>query len=113
MIPAIRLMNDLIFLRLTLTRKKDVDSQTKELEALEARLKDTENRLKEKQSRTNSPAGRESGRNSPHRRQGLGDTFSISDNGSLQPPGSSPLASQMSYRAAPGYDQLTPSTRER
>ena len=110
-----RLLHNCALLRLIFDRKKDVDSQTKELEALQARLRETENRLKEKVSRNSSPAGRNDDRSSPHQRQGLNDTLNASGNNSLQSPGSgsSHLAPQMSYRAAPGYDQLTPSTRER
>lgn len=115
MLHALTVSNDCALQRLILDRKKDVDSQTKELEVLQARLKETESRLKERVSRNPSPAGRNDGRSSPHQQQGLDDTLNASDNNSLQAPGSgsSPLPPQMSYRAAPGYDQLTSSTRER
>ena len=112
---ALTISTHCTLLRLISDRKKEVDSQTKELEALQARLKETEDRLKERVSRNSSPARRNDGRSSSHQPPALGDTLYPSGNNSLQPPGSgsSNLAPQMSYRAAPGYDQLTPSTRER
>ncbi|CAF9935781.1 MAG: hypothetical protein ALECFALPRED_006550 [Alectoria fallacina] len=61
-------------------KKEAVNSQTQELQALEARLRDTEQRLREQQSRDPSPAGKNDGTNSSDRRQPLGNTFSGQEN---------------------------------
>ena len=97
---------------LTRSRKKAVDSQTKELEALEAKIKETEERLKDRQSRNGSPAGRGSGRNSPHPRQPLGDAFNGAENDRMQHANSSPLAQQSSRQAQYQVnDKVSPSTK--
>lgn len=81
---------------LKVDRKKAVDDQTKELEALEARLRETEDRLRERQSRTNSPAGRSYEGGSPHRRQPVGGAFHPNDRNGAQYAQSSPLNPQSS-----------------
>ena len=80
-------------------RKRAVDSQTKELEVLEARLKQTEERLKERQSRNSSPAGRLNGRNSPYRRHPTTGTFNGDEKNYPQSSALSPLSSQVSARS--------------
>ncbi|CAF9936558.1 hypothetical protein IMSHALPRED_010798 [Imshaugia aleurites] len=75
-------------------KKQAVDSQTQELQALEAQLRDTEERLKERQSRDPSSAGRNNGANSLNRRQALGNTFSGQENGRLEYSTTSPRATQ-------------------
>lgn len=67
-------------------RKQAVNSQSQELQALEARLRETEERLIEQQSRTSSPAGRgANGTSSPHRRQPLSRAFSGQENDRQSP----------------------------
>ena len=65
-------------------KKAAVNSQSAELQALEARIRETEERLaQKKQPRTSSPAGqgmRQASGGSPHRRQPLGDTFGAGGN---------------------------------
>ena len=69
-------------------KKAAVDSQTSELQALEARIKEKDKRLEQKRSRTSSPAGRggcavsgamgggtEEG--TPYHRQPMGDTLGV------------------------------------
>lgn len=71
-----------------------VSTQTKELEALEARLRRTEELLKQKQSTTSLRAP-DSGRNSPHRRTPLGNPFAAppsEDDEKEQAPVASPLS---------------------
>lgn len=75
-------------------KKEAVDSQTQELQALEARLRDTEDRLKERQSRDPSLAGRNNGTNSINRRQPLNNTFSGQENDRLESSTTSPQATQ-------------------
>ncbi|KAL9134874.1 MAG: hypothetical protein Q9175_003944 [Cornicularia normoerica] len=67
-----------------LVQKEAVNSQTQELQALEARLRDTEERLKERQSRDLSSARRHNGTNSFDRRQSPGNTFSGEENDRLE-----------------------------
>ena len=57
-----------------------MDSQTQELQALEARLRDTEERLKERQSRNPSPARRNNDTDSFDKQQPRGDTFDVHKN---------------------------------
>ena len=71
-------------------KKAAVDSQTSELQALEARIKEMDKRLEQKRSRTSSPAGvsgRGNGGGGTHepRRSPLGDTFG--GGGSVNAPG--------------------------
>lgn len=75
-------------------KKEAVDSQTQELQALEARLRDTEERLKERQSRDPSPADTSSGTKPPQSRQPLGNTISGQKNDRLEPFTTSPQAAQ-------------------
>ncbi len=58
-------------------KKAAVDSQTSELQALEARIKEMDRRLEQKNSRTSSPAGRggQDVGGGQHRRTPVGDTF--------------------------------------
>lgn len=69
-------------------KKAAVDSQTSELQALEARIKEMDKRLEQKRSRTSSPAGAEGGvgSGSEHRVPPLGDTLSGAGGGSLNVP---------------------------
>ena len=71
-----------------------MNSQSQELEALEARIRETEERLKQQQSRTSSPAGKTGASKSPHRRKPLGDTFAGHENDRTQPSVASPLSTQ-------------------
>ena len=70
-------------------KKAAVDSQTSELQALEARIKEMDKRLEQKMSRTSSPAGRggAAGGGSEHRRSPLGDTFSGGGDGGVNAAG--------------------------
>jgi hypothetical protein len=62
------------------SRKKAVDFQTHELEALEARLRATEERLKQAAGAGIIPGSQaRSGRSSPHQRTPLGDTFNAKE----------------------------------
>lgn len=81
-------------------KKEAVNSQTKELQALEARLRDTEERLKERQSRDSSPAGRNNGTNSLNRRQPLGNTFDGREKDRLVPSITSPQTTSQSVSAS-------------
>lgn len=77
-----------------------MDSQTKELQALEARLRDTEERLKERQSRDSSPASRNNGTSSLNRRQPLSNTFNGRENDRLASPVTGPQATSQSVSAS-------------
>ena len=57
-----------------------MDSQTQELQALEARLRDTEERLKERQSRDPSQARRNNDTDSFDKHQSRGNTFGVRKN---------------------------------
>ena len=89
-------------------RKEAVDSQTQELQKLEARLRDTEKRLKERLSREPSPANGRKGTNSPSRNPPPGGTFSGQENDRL---GHSTIESQ--ERQAPVSQSVSASTMSR
>ena len=90
---------------LTLVRKEAVNSQTQELQALEARLRDTEERLKEQQSRDPYSAGRNNGTKSLNGHQPLGNTISDQCNDRLESSSTSPQATQ-----APASHSVSAST---
>ena len=89
-------------------RKEAVDSQTQELQNLEARLRDTEKRLKEHQSRDSSPAGGRKGTNSPGKHPPPGNTFSDQENHPLEH-----STIQSEQRQAPGSQSVSASTMSR
>ena len=86
-------------------RKEAVNSQAKELQALEARLRDTEELLKERQSRGPSPAGRKNVNDSLSSRQPLGNTSGGQENGRLESSSTNPHATQ-----APSSQSVSAST---
>lgn len=57
-----------------------MNSQSQELEALEARLRETEERLKQKGGGSSPGTARQKSGNTPHRRQPLGGTFTGQEN---------------------------------
>ena len=81
-----------------------MNSQAKELQALEARLRDTEELLKERQSRGPSPAGRKNVTDSLSNRQPLGNTSGGQENG-RQSSSTNPHATQ-----APSSQSVSAST---
>lgn len=86
-------------------RKEAVNSQAKELQALEARLRDTEELLKERQSRGPSPVGRNNGIDPLNIRKPLGNTPGGQENGRLQSTSTNPHATQ-----APSPQSVSAST---
>lgn len=86
-------------------RKESVDSQAKELQALEARLRDTEELLKERQSRGPSSVGRNNEIESLNSRQPLGNASGGQENGRLESSSTYPHATQ-----APSSQSVSAST---
>lgn len=89
-------------------RKEAVDSQTQELQNLEARLRDTEKRLKEHQSRDPSPIAGRKGTDSPTKHPPSGNTFNGQENDRLE---HSTIQSQ--ERQVPGSQSVSASTMSR
>ena len=89
-------------------RKEAVDSQTQELQTLEARLRDTEKRLKEHQSRDSSPAGGRKDTDSLGKHPPPGNTFSGQENDRLEH-----STIQPQERQVPGSQSVSASTMSR
>ena len=85
-----------------------MNSQTQELQALEARLRDTEERLKERQSRDPSPAARKIGADPYNKNRSFDNTYTGEENNRLGSSATSPQSSQ-----APASQTLSPSTMSR
>lgn len=89
-------------------KKEAVNSQTQELQALEARLRETEERLKERQSRDPSPAGRKIGTELPSKHRPFDNTYAGEEKNRL---GSSTTSTQS--RQVPASQTVSSSTMSR